>query len=80
MPKERMQIAVPSDWRQLQQLPEFQKFVAALSSAGIADLSVLEAGKTIPVERKPKLPSTDEIMFVLPEQAEKIRKGKKRKN
>ncbi|MBC8019045.1 MAG: tyrosinase family protein [Verrucomicrobia bacterium] len=79
MPKERIDISTSAEWRRLQQLPEFQRFAAVLTSAGMADLPVLAAEKTTPVVRKPKLPSTAENMFVLPEQAEQMCKGKKKK-
>jgi hypothetical protein len=80
MPKERIDAAGLVEWRRLQQLPEFQKFAAALSSAGVGDLPLLEAAKTKPVVRKPKMPAERGNMFIRPEQAEQLRKGRKKKS
>jgi hypothetical protein len=51
--------------------PELHKLVAMMDSGGLADMPLLEAAKTTPVVRKPKMKGSSENMFLLPEQIAK---------
>jgi hypothetical protein len=54
-------------WRTLSKAPEFNRLIAALGSSGLAEVKVIEAAKTTPVKRKPKLKGRQgNNMFVLP--------------
>jgi hypothetical protein len=59
--------ATPDLWQTLSRAPEFSRLITTLASSGLAELKVLEAAKTKPVRRKPKLESSSGNMFVLPE-------------
>ncbi|MFN0106419.1 MAG: tyrosinase family protein [Bryobacteraceae bacterium] len=79
VPKDRTTVATLPGVGGLPQLPEFRRFVEAMSSPGMTDLPVLAAGKSKPVVRKPKMKSAGGNMFVTPEQDEQLRKKKKNK-
>jgi von Willebrand factor type A domain len=60
--------ATSDEWRTLSRSPEFSRLITALASSGLAEMKVLEAAKTTPVERKPKMEGRNENMFLLPDQ------------
>jgi Common central domain of tyrosinase/von Willebrand factor type A domain len=77
--KQQSDLATSEEWQRLTQIPEFQNLVTNLFSGDIAAQPLLEAGETVPVKRAPKRASTNENLFLLPEQAEEIVKKKRTK-
>lgn len=63
----RAEAATSDEWRTLGRSTEFGRLITALASAGLAEMKVLEAAKTTPVKRKPKLEGSNENMFIRPE-------------
>jgi hypothetical protein len=64
----RAEAATSDEWRTLSRSPEFRRLIASLASSGLAEMKVLEAAKTTPVKRKPKMAGSDENMFVRPDE------------
>jgi hypothetical protein len=75
----RAEAATPDEWRTLSRSPEFSRLITSLASSGLAEMKVLEAAKTTPVKRKPKLEGSDENMFVRPDDRETKTGDNKRK-
>ena len=48
--------------------PEFSRLISTLTSSRLAEIQGVEAAKTTPVKRKPRMEVSNENMFVLPEQ------------
>lgn len=64
----RAEVPAPDDWPTLSNTPEFRRLMSAMASVGLSDISMLEAPTTTPVTRRPKLPGSNENMFILPGQ------------
>jgi hypothetical protein len=78
--RQRPTVASSDIWRTLAGTPELARLVGVLASSGLDELKVLEAAKTTPVKRKPKMEGSDENMFLPPEELEKRRAaGEKKK-
>ena len=67
MEGKRAEAATSDEWRTLSRSSEFSRLITALASSGLAEMKVLEAAKTTPVQRKPKMEGSDENMFLRPE-------------
>lgn len=76
-----VEAAIPDEWRTLNRSPEFSRLITALASSGLAEMAVLEAAKTTPVKRTPKMEGSNENMFILPDHVIKKddEKGKRKK-
>ncbi len=58
-------IEAQDDWRTLSLAAEINRLITTLGEPGLAELKVLEAAKTVPVKRKPKLKGRTGNLFVL---------------
>ena len=58
-------IEAQDDWRTLSHAAEINRLITTLGEPGLAELKVLEAAKTVPVKRKPKLKGRTGNLFVL---------------
>jgi len=67
----RAEAATSDEWRTLSRSPEFSRLITALASSGLAEMKVLEAAKTTPVKRKPKMEGSNENMFLRSDQVTK---------
>lgn len=80
MEENRAGAAASDEWQTLSRSPEFSRFMTALASSGLAEMKFLEAAKTTPVKRKPKMEGSNENMFLPPEElAKRRKKGEKQK-
>ena len=59
------------DWRILANAQELSRLITTLNVSGLSEMTLLEAGKTTAVIRKPKLPGRPGNMFVLSEKTRK---------
>jgi hypothetical protein len=63
-------------WKTLSRAAEIDRLITTLGAPGLADVKVLEAPKTAPVKRKPRLEGAKGNQFVLEEDANKGKGGK----